>query len=200
MPRCLMLDVDGVLVTGRPEDGRFWAEDIERDLGIALDDLRALLFAPHWAEIMVGRRDLREVLTECLPRLAATVSVERFMDYWFSRDARVDRSVLAEVDQLRARGVAVFLATNQEHHRARHLMDRLGLGRHVDGIVHSARVGARKPEPAFVQAAAALAGHAARELLLVDDTDANVDAARQAGWQAERWTGAQSLSSLVTTR
>ena len=197
MPRCLMLDVDGVLVTGRPQDGRFWAEDIERDLGIALDDLRARLFVPHWADIVAGRRDLREVLAECLPRLAATVSVERFMKYWFSRDARVDRTVLAEVDRLRTRGMAVFLATNQEHHRARYLMNRVGLGRHVDGIAYSAGLGARKPEPAFFRAAAALAGHAPENLLLVDDTDANVEAARQAGWRAKRWTGAQSLSSLV---
>lgn len=181
-----MLDVDGVLITGRPEDGRFWAADLERDLGIALDDLRARLFGPHWADIVVGRRDLREVLTECLPHLAPTVSVERFMNYWFSRDARVDGTVLAEVDWLRARGVAVFLATNQEHYRARHLMDHLELNRRVGGIAYSARLGARKPEPAFFRAAAALAGHAPQDLLLVDDTDANIEAARQAGWRAER--------------
>src|SRR5262249_22970093 len=33
--KALMLDVDGVLVDGRPEDGRHWHTSIEEDLGLS---------------------------------------------------------------------------------------------------------------------------------------------------------------------
>jgi len=187
-----MLDVDGVLVTGRP-----WAGDIERDLGIAPERLQALLFRPHWAEIVIGRKDLRAVLEVCLPELAPGLSAEDFLSYWFARDSNLNQALLAECDALRRRGLRIFLATNQEHLRAADLMERLGLGQRVEGMVYSARVAAKKPERAFFDAALAISGSHAEETLLVDDSAANVAAARAAGWQAHHWTGPASLSALL---
>ena len=197
MQRCLMLDVDGVLVKGRPEDGLSWASDIERDLGIDPKALAGEFFAPHWDDIVTGRAGLLDVLGACLPSLADGVSAEAFADYWFARDARVDEAVLAECDALRAAGMRVVLATNQEHLRADYLMERLGLGEHVDGIVYSAAVGARKPDAAFFAAAVERCGVAAGACLLVDDTAANIAAARRAGWQAALWSEGASLTRLV---
>ena len=174
MVRCLMLDVDGVVVTGRPEDGRSWATDIERDLGIAPD-----------------------ALAESLPALSPSLAAQDFIDYWFSKDARIDEAVLAACDTLRGRGVQVFLATNQEHLRAAYLMDRLALRNHVDGIVYSAEIAARKPDRAFFAAAEKRSGAAPRDILLVDDTKANIDAARDAGWQAMHWTAGSSPETLL---
>lgn len=196
MPRCVMLDVDGVLVTGRPS----WARDIERDLGIAPERLQALLFRPHWAEIVTGRKNLRQVLEGCLPELAPGLAAQDFLDYWFERDSAVDLALLAECDALRRRGLRVFLATNQEHLRAAYLMERLGLGRRVEGMVYSARVAAKKPDRAFFDAALAISGSRPEETLLIDDTEANVAAARAAGWQALHWSGGACLSDLLAAR
>ena len=195
--RCVMLDVDGVLVTGRPEDGRSWATDIEHDLGIPLDRLQSDFFVPHWGAIVTGRTQLTDVLAGCLPDLATGVSVSDFLDYWFARDARLDDAVLDACGNLRAQGVSVYLATNQEHERARYLMDRLGLGAHVDGIVYSAAVGAKKPDRAFFDAALAQSGATAGNTLLVDDTRANIDAAHAAGWHAALWLPGSDLSALA---
>lgn len=193
-----MLDVDGVLVTGRSEDGEFWAEDIERDIGVSVNDLRRHLFVPYWAEIVEGRLDLRAVLSKCLPLFAPHLTVGELMAYWFGKDARIDEKVLADMRRLRAEGVAIYLATNQEHYRARHLMDHLGLGRHVDGMVHSAALGVRKPRTAFFETAASRVGLIPSHIMLIDDTAANVEGARSAGWRAKHWTSDQSLFDLVT--
>lgn len=193
---CLMLDVDGVAITGHPEDGRSWAADIERDLGIAPAELQERLFAPHWADIVTGRQRLDRVLAECLPDLAPGLGVAAFLDYWFSRDARIERGVLAACDALRAAGWRVFFATNQEPLRADFLMERLGLAAHAEAMLHSARLGAKKPDPAFFEAAAAMAGQAPESLFLVDDTEANIRAARAAGWRAALWTGGEDLRTL----
>jgi putative hydrolase of the HAD superfamily len=195
--RALMLDVDGVLVRGRPADGRAWASGLETDLGVSAEALHHGFFAPHWDEIVVGRAGLMERLGPALAVIAPGVSAERLVEYWFGQDAQLDEGVLADVAALRARGVAVHLATNQEHLLAGYLMGRLGLGGRVDGIQYSAALGARKPEGAFFARAAAAVGAAPGELMLVDDTAANVEAARAAGWLARHWTGEVRLTELA---
>jgi putative hydrolase of the HAD superfamily len=195
--RALMLDVDGVLVRGRPADGAPWASRLEADLGVSAEALHRAFFAPHWDEIVVGRAGLMERLGPALAGIAPGMPAERLVEYWFGQDSRLDDSVLADVAALRAAGVAVHLTTNQEHLRAGYLMGRLGLGRLVDGIQYSAALGARKPEAAFFARAAAAVGVPAAGLMLVDDTAANVAAARAAGWQARHWMGEARLSELV---
>ncbi len=200
MKRCLMLDVDGVLVNGRPEDGQPWATDLERDLGISPQRLQTVLFVPHWADIVTGRKKLFDVLETCLPELSHALSAQAFIDYWFENDSGIDEAVLAACDELRGRGMRIFLATNQEHMRANYLMDRFGFREHVDGIVYSAQIAARKPQRAFFDAAMTRIGSAPEHILLVDDTKANVDAAREAGWDAIHWSEGSNLTNLVESR
>ena len=190
-----MLDVDGVLLRGRPADGLPWATGLEADLGVSPAALHEAFFAVHWAEIVVGRAGLMERLRPALARIAPGVSAERLVEYWFAQDSRVDEGVLADVAALRGRGVAVHLATNQDHLRGAWLRERFaGL---VDGVQYSAGLGVRKPDPGFFARAAAAVGVPAAGLMLVDDTAANVAAARAAGWQAALWDGRARLAGLV---
>ncbi|MGV0876394.1 HAD-IA family hydrolase [Martelella sp. FLE1502] len=195
MTKCLMLDVDGVIISG--PDGQSWARDIKRDLGIDPDMLETHFFIPHWPEIVAGKKALRDVLEECLPVLASPVTPDDFMAYWFERDSAIDHDVLAACDRLRARGTRIFLATNQEHLRAEYLMAQLKLSDCVDGIVYSAAVGVKKPAPAFFEAAEAKSGFARADHILVDDQLKNVEAARAFGWSGFQWTGGEDLVQLV---
>ena len=161
--KVLMMDVDGVLVSGRPSDGRHLFAELEADLGLSPDRLREAFFTPFWEAIVTGREALTEQLTPVL-----------------------------------ARGVSVFLATNQEHMRADYLMQQVGLGAHVDGIIYSAALGHRKPAAEFFERAAAIAGAAPEDIVLVDDTLANIEAARRAGWYTVHWTGESTLDDELT--
>ena len=195
--KVLMMDVDGVLVSGRPSDGRHLFAELEKDLGLSPDKLRETFFAPFWESIVTGREGLTERLVPVLREMAPKVSAERLIAYWFENDSRVDESVLAAVGLYRRRGVQVFLATNQEHMRADYLMQSVGLGKHVDGIIYSAALGHRKPSPEFFDLAAAVAGAEPEHLVLVDDTLANVEAARRRGWAAVHWNGEQTLPEAL---
>ncbi len=64
--KALMLDVDGVLVDGRPEDGRHWQTSVEQDFGFSPESLREQFFAPYWENIVTGRAGLMEHLTNAL--------------------------------------------------------------------------------------------------------------------------------------
>ena len=199
--KALMVDVDGVLVDGRPEDGRHWQASLEKDLGFTSDALQEHFFAPCWESIVLGRAGLMEHLTTALQMIAPHVSPAQLVSYWFEMDSRLVAPVLAELSLVRAAGVRVYLATNQEHLRAAYLMEKLGLAEHVDGIFYSARLGAKKPDMEFFARAQAAVGLCGEELLLIDDSPQNVEAARRAGWQALHWTkhGSPSIVRSLCT-
>lgn len=133
--RVLMVDVDGVLVHGRPADGRAVFSELKRDMGLGYEQLRARFFNRHWEAIVTGREPLLPQLSEALAEIAPQVGAGELVRYWFDNDARTRPEDLMALDEARRRGLRVHLATNQEHLRAADLMERVGLGRHVDGMV-----------------------------------------------------------------
>jgi putative hydrolase of the HAD superfamily len=193
--KALMVDVDGVLITPRLGG---WAADLEADLGVSKADLAEQFFAVHWDEIVLGKAGLHERLTPVLARIAPGVSSHQLAAYWFAKDSVLDYQLLGDLALVRARGVQVHLATVQEHERAAYLWDRLGLRGQFDAMHYAADLGARKSDPAFYAAVEARTGFAGAELLLVDDTPDNVEAARAAGWRAAQWTGRDRLADLIS--
>lgn len=192
-----MMDIDGVLIHSQRTDGQQLFADLETDFGLSPALLNEAFFTPHWEAIVTGKDALASRLAAVLAEIAPQVSADALIAYWFENDARVDEDVLAAMSAYRQRGLPVFLTTNQEHLRARYLMEVVGLGRHVDGIVYSAAVGHRKPYGAFFDAAAAIVKAEPANLVLVDDILANVEGARQRGWRAVHWLNDQPLARAL---
>ena len=197
----IMMDVDGVLVAGRPQDGAHLFTDLEKDLGISLEVLQRDFFKLRWPDIVTGRKSLQPELADVLATIAPTVTAERLIDYWLINDSRIDMAVLDAMRSLLQRGHRVYLATNQEHLRANYLMNDMGLARDVDGIFYSAALGHRKPEQGFYSKITEQLGVEKSEIILIDDTEPNVLSAREFGWQAVHWVPgmvvAEALAGLV---
>lgn len=193
----LMVDVDGVLVNGRPSDGQAWASSLEQDLGLASQALHETLFKPHWEDIVTGKSCLEQTLVAVLADIAPHLSAQRLLKYWFENDARLDLQLLDDLAHYRRQGVGIYLATNQEHFRARFLMESLDLDKHCDGIFYSAALSCRKPNSGFYEKVTGLTGFRPEQLLLIDDTMANVQAARELGWNAVEWTRLSTLTGLL---
>ena len=194
----LVLDLDGVVVTGNAV-GEPWYENLERDLGIRPPDLQNLFFhTPRFSSLIVGQADLFEALRQIWPQLRCEVSVEAFVDYWFSSHSGLDKDVLAAVDRVRQEGRPSFLATNQEHHRARYVWNTLGLSRHFDGMIYSADLGEQKPNEAFfTRAAERLPARTPGEIAFLDDSPANVEAASRIGWNALHYRNIEDLRRIL---
>lgn len=198
--KVLMVDVDGVLIHGRPEDGLPLFTYLERDLGLRLDLLQQEFFRPYWGDIITGREALEPQLASVLERIAPHLSAATLIDYWFKNDSRLNRDLLKELGILRESGITFFLATNQEHMRARYLMEQAGLGAHFDGIIYSAALGHRKPSPDFFRLATERAGVLPEEITFIDDMAVNVEAARQFGWSAAQFRAGAALGDLAFDR
>jgi putative hydrolase of the HAD superfamily len=194
--KALMVDVDGVVVR-HLKPGHRWDADMEADLGVKPADLQRTFFEPHFKSIVRGLEPIEPRLAEALQAIAPHVTAQAMMAYWFEKDAALDHGLLDALAAYRARGLALHLATVQEHRRADYLWTTLGLKHRFDGLQHSAAVGHAKPEPAYYAAVEARTGFAPHELLLIDDSQRNIDAAITAGWQGRFWTGERPLAEVL---
>jgi len=202
MTRAVFLDVDGVLVHGyhaRPELQQRWDETLLADLGVDPDRFRAeFIYDVFIKKVVIGEMSLIHALERRLPSMGYKGSPMVFAHYWMTHDTKLNHPLLTLVKQLKQRqDLTLYVATNQEHMRADYLMQKVGLGEHVDGIIYSAAVGHRKPAAEFFDHAAAIAGAEPADIVLVDDTLANVEGARKRGWNAVHWTGEQPLAEAL---
>lgn len=117
---------------------------------------------------------------------------------WLSRPGHVDHSVLAIIDDLRARGRRVALFSNGSDELATELA-ALNITHRVDGVVNSAEIGLAKPDASAFMRACELVGTDPRCTAFVDDSEVNVDAASALGMTAHRYTDVVALRSFVET-
>ena len=193
--KALMVDVDGVIVIH--PDPRGWSANLERDLGLSASRLQEAFFRPHFGDVVHGRAGLYERLRPVLAEIAPRLRAETLVRYWFEHDAHLDRDLLDQLEQVRSRGVALHLATVQEHERASYLWRTLELRARFDAMHYAADLGWAKPAAEFFAEVERRAGFAPAELFFIDDRAENVDAARARGWHAAVWTGERRLAEVM---
>ncbi|MBA4226993.1 MAG: HAD family hydrolase [Hyphomonas sp.] len=187
-------DFDGVL-NSNIEKGVFaWSRNFEQDLGLSLESFSSYLFAGRFQKAIVGQACLVELVTEWAEANAAAGRAAEILDYWFERDALPDHRTLALFGPLKARGVRHVMATNNEIHRTSYIETKMGFGDRVERIFAAGRMGIAKPDTDYFGHIEAELQVAPESLLLVDDMEENVAAARRRGWQAFHFTeGAHDL-------
>lgn len=92
------------------------------------------------------------------------------------------------VHRVRAAGYGVHLGTNQAAHRSHFMRATLGYDDLFDVSCYSYDLGVAKPDPSFFHRAADRIGAEPSEILFVDDSATNAEAARSAGMSAIHWT------------
>jgi putative hydrolase of the HAD superfamily len=130
-------------------------------------------------------RSLAELRARCAAvlsrELGREVSVATMMEAIRFRAFPDATPALAELRRL---GLRLVCVSNWDFSLP-DVLDRCGLGGALDGVVTSAGVGARKPDPAIFARALEVAGRSAAEALYVGDTpEEDLEGARAAGIRA----------------
>jgi putative hydrolase of the HAD superfamily len=140
---------------------------------------------------VVGRSDRRadidrDALARVIEEQSWSVSVGAFLDSWFEADFYPNPDVISAAASWNGCGARLVLVTNQEHRRAAYVAARLGELLPIDRMVYSAEIGYLKSEPEFFGVATRelTGGDDDRPIVFMDDTIANVEVARHAGWTA----------------
>lgn len=189
MTRAVVFDVDGVLVHGihhNPARTRRWDTTLMNDLGV--DPARftnEFIFDIFVKKVVNGKMSVIEALERHLPALGYKGSPMVFLDYWLKKDSVLNQELIQAIKQLKSRSdIRLYVATNQEHVRASWLWSQCGLSQIFDDMFHSARVGIRKPAPAYFDFIHRRIGPQDEAPLFFDDTPKVVDGARAQGWDA----------------
>lgn len=186
LPAVWVVDVDGVLVDA---DNNAWQRPVCAAAGITPRQLRDF-FRTDWHDCVEGRCDTAQVLSRWLERWGATCDAETFIAAWHRQDAALNRPLLARLAAWRVEGARLLLATNQDHRRAAYLWSTLGLGETFEAMIHSAAVGARKPDVAFWQVVADRIGpHEPEDVVVIDDNAENLAGAAPFEWRTHHFTG-----------
>ena len=186
--RAVLFDADGVLQTPRPG----WLADFTRIGGqdFVVDAFRAEV------EYLAGGGDLKPRLEELLAASGTGGSVEEILEVW--HDIVMDAEALAVVDRVRASGVIVGLATNQQSYRGGHMRRVYGIDRHFDRTFYSYEVGHAKPSTDYFAHIVAELGLPAGQVAFVDDAPANVRGARLAGLRAALHRASDGAAGLAS--
>jgi putative hydrolase of the HAD superfamily len=198
--RCVLLDALGTLVELEPPWIHLAAaseEPLERAFRAEMAYYREHSDEGRdAASLAVLRGRCAAILSDELGR---GVSVEEMMVAIRFRAYPDAAPALAE---LRGLGMRLVCVSNWDYSLPE-VLERVGLRDRLDGVVTSAAVGARKPDPRLFEAALEVAGCAAEEALHVGDTPGeDVEGAKAAGIRAlliDR-DGRGDIESLGTIR
>ncbi len=181
--RHVLFDADGVLQRVPDDD---WYALAEPFLG---DRAREFLHRAWVLErpALAGRGELLPLLADLLSEYDVDATADQVFAAAWCQVAPVPGTV-ALVGALRYNGYGVHLGTNQDANRAAFLRAELGYDDLFDTSNYSCELGVAKPDPGFFVQAAQRIGAPPETILFVDDTLANVEAARDAGMTAIHWT------------
>ncbi len=177
--KLVLFDLDGTLVDSAADI----AEAVNRmldELGHARED-EALVRS--W--IGLGAHALVEsALRHAGSKVGADSVMARFMVHYedcLLLNARLYPGTAEMLDALAAAGVAMSMATNKPERMARVLSEAMGIDHHFAHLVGGDTLAERKPSAMPLLHLAALHGVAAKNTLMVGDSEADAGAARAAG-------------------
>jgi HAD superfamily hydrolase (TIGR01509 family) len=195
--RAVVFDIGGIL---EPP----WAEALLGELPPFVRMERGRFqahLAEHHVALTEGRMSLAELYGRILPETGAPApgqAVARHLDVYLRATARLDARVLELVDALERRYVVACL-TNTER-EVGELNRRRGLYRPFHRAYLSTEIGLHKPGRAIFEWVLRDLGCAGPEVVFVDDGDANVRGAREAGLHAIHYRDFDQLTGELAGR
>ncbi len=147
---------------------------------------------------MAGQADVKEVLPPYLNAWGWKEEVDDLLRYWFERDHKIDKEIVAYIHHLRSKGVLCLLATNNEKYRFAYMLDKMGFAKLFDKSYCSALLGCKKPDQKFFSKIYQdIKNIDKKEILFWDDKAENVQAAKDFGIHAELYISTQDFKEKM---
>ena len=183
-------DIDGVLLQAFQFGPMFQAK-----YGISDSEM-----ATFWEELfppcVLGRSDLKGILSEKLEHWNVPLSPCEVCHSWFKRDGEIIQSGITLLEECRSHYDFLIITSTQEQYRADYIKSQYDFMRHVDRTFFSCEVGLKKPDAEYFQHVEA--SLTSTSITLFDDSSVNVHAAIACGWKGYHYTGESSLKEFLT--
>ena len=193
--RAVVFDVGAVLIDWNPRHlyRRLFDDDAE------MERFLAEVCTPEWNAALDAGRPFAEAIEEMVARHQAQAGLIRaYRERWVEMLGGPIEGTASIIRELRAAGVRVFALSNwsaETYPLTRPLYPVLD---ELDGILISGEAGVAKPDPAIYRLFLERFGLEPAEIVFVDDSAANVAAARALGIESIRFEdAAQARRELI---
>ena len=148
-------------------------------------------------DCLTGSVRLEEVLPPFLQEWGWPDSVDEFIQTWLRIDHVIDTRLTNKITSLQQTGMICCLATSQEQHRANYMKTKMGFQELLDQLFIYCEIGVKKPDHAYYHYIEKALQIEPNSLLFFDDTPANIDGARNCGWNAEIYTDFETFGNTL---
>ncbi|MFA5926200.1 MAG: HAD family hydrolase [Parcubacteria group bacterium] len=185
MKNIIIFDADGVVVKREI----YFNSRLERDYGIPAEET-APFFKNEYKLCAVGKADLEEELEKHIDAWGWKGTMDELIKYWFESERELDEEIVQEIKSLQELGYMCCLATNNEAYRTKYLVQEVGLGKVFDKTFSSSQLGYLKSQKRFwEELSERLEGVKRNEVLVWDNDEENIKAAKEFGFTARRYRG-----------
>lgn len=193
----VLFDADGVLTL--PEE--VFSVVYARSHGLDSKPFETF-FKTEWRDFVTGMRDLKRAIIENPELWQWDGDADGLLEYWFKTEDIRNEPLIELVRQLKDRGLACYLATEQEKYRAAYMKDVMFNGLFNDYFV-TCDIGFKKSEPEFFNA---ILKHlrigqpdlSPSEVMFFDDDQSKVDSACSVGINAQLYIGVDHVKELLS--
>lgn len=191
--KVILFDADGVILVGRK-----FSEYLEINFKLS-KNFKSIFFGSIFKEVLMGRKDLKEVLSLYIKDWGWDKSVDKFLELWFTSEDVVNKRLISYVQVLRQKSIKCCIATNQEKYRVNYMREKMSFSNLFDKIYYSASLGHVKPDSRFFKKILNdLKGFKSGEILYWDDSSEYVKAARKLGINSEVYTTFEDFLKKMT--
>lgn len=196
-PKIILFDADGVLTLSE----EVFTVVYSKSHGLNPEPFEQF-FRESWPAVVTGKKDLKESIAENQELWQWNGSVDELLEYWFKTEDVRNDELLAVIGELKAQGVARYLATDQEQYRGEY-MKNVMFKDLFDGYFISSELGVTKTNPKFFELIIerlrqANPGLEPGDIIFFDDSQSKVDTACSVGINGQLYKSVEQVKNLLT--
>ena len=194
--KAILFDADGVVTL--PEE--FFSQVYAKSRGLDPAPFEAF-FKTQFPAARIGKADLKELILNDPALWQWNGEVDELLGMWFQTENVRNEPLLKLIQEIRAKGVPCYLATNQEKYRGEYFENEM-FKDEFDGFFISAILGVEKPTHEFFNAVMSELKEEnsdieAGEVIFIDDSQSNIQAAENIGMKAHQYRDVESVRSIL---
>lgn len=195
-PKILLFDADGVLTLPEEVFSVMYAKSRGLDPEVFEE-----FFRNDWRPIVTGQKDLRDSIEQNPDLWQWDGTTDELLQYWFETEDMRNESLIELIGELKDRGYACYLATDQEKYRGAYMKNVMFAGL-FEGYFISSDLRLTKSEPKFFEVvyeklAKQHAQLKPQEIMFFDDSQSKVDAANAIGMKGVLYTGIDTVKQSL---
>ncbi len=191
----IVWDFDGVLNRSFSERKSTWNEGFEMEFGQSAETFNEILFNDKFSEVLIGEISLIEVVTDWAGTVGYHGNLMNLIEYWFQNEYSLDDRIMGLLAASKRSNLRNVMGTNNEAMRTQFIAEDLGFADRMDRIFASGLMGVTKPDEGFFDMVSDELSVEPDEMLLIDDSAENIEAADACGWQVH-WFDGQDYDGL----